>query len=162
MYNKKVYFSDLKESLYFYLRILCPQKLSILLDWLSLLAVLVTLLFLLYLREPIERGFFCHDLSIHYPYHDSSIITSVNNVICYGVPLIMIFVRSCSHKIENYSEKPILREASFFLFGVLTVQVKLSIYALRLLFITDPYLSDAEQCHQILCWKTEASFYRCV
>ena len=90
---------------------------------LSLLAVLVTLLFLLYLREPIERGFFCHDLSIHYPYHETSITTTVNNVICYGVPLIMIFVRSCSHKIENYSEKPILREASFFLFGVLTVQV---------------------------------------
>ena len=50
------------------------------------------MLLLIYLRQPIERGFFCYDISIQYSYHESSIITLVNNLVSYGAPLILILV----------------------------------------------------------------------
>ena len=43
-------------------------------------------------RQPIERGFFCYDLSIYHPYHDSTVTALVNNLVSYGAPMLIILV----------------------------------------------------------------------
>ena len=95
---------------------------------------------LINLRQPIERGFFCYDLSIYHPYHGSTVTALVNNLVSYGAPLLIILVsywcnvagpstpRPLERKAEYVQEKRTFpwREITFFLFGVFTIQVEVS------------------------------------
>ena len=90
----------------------------------------ITILLLKYLTHPKERGFYCNDTSIRYPYHSSTVTTTVNNCVSYGIPLFIIIVKNIAQKPTlNTSKRTalirdlIIRDISLFLFGVFTVQV---------------------------------------
>ena len=102
----------------------------------------ITILLLKYLTHPKERGFYCNDTSIRYPYHSSTVTTTVNNCVSYGIPLLIIIVKNIAQKPTlNTSKRTalirdlIIRDISLFLFGVFTVQV----YDLSQRFITHYY-----------------------
>ena len=90
----------------------------------------ISILLLKNYLEPKERGFFCNDTSLRYPYHDSSITTLVNNIICYGAPILIIIVKNlCDVQIKSRQSRgacqSCIREISLFLFAVFTVQVNI-------------------------------------
>lgn len=101
---------------------------NFLIDGLSLFALGISILLLKNYLEPKERGFFCNDTSLRYPYHDSSITTLVNNIICYGAPILIIIVKNlCDVQIKSRQPRGAcqncIREISLFLFAVFTVQM---------------------------------------
>ena len=90
----------------------------------------ISILLLKNYLEPKKRGFFCNDTSLRYPYHDSSITTLVNNLICYGAPILIIIVKNlCDVQIKSRHSRAAcqvcIREIFLFLFAVFTVQVNI-------------------------------------
>ena len=90
----------------------------------------ISILLLKNYLEPKKRGFFCNDTSLRYPYHESSITTLVNNLICYGAPILIIIVKNlCDVQIKSRHSRAVcricIREIFLFLFAVFTVQVNI-------------------------------------
>ena len=97
-------------------------------DIACLAAVGVPILLLKYLATPPTQGFYCGDLTIGYPYHGSTIPTSINVSVSYGIPFIIILVFNISKTFINGGSvfagvKQVWEDITLFLFGVFTVQV---------------------------------------
>ena len=97
-------------------------------DIACLAAVGVPILLLKYLATPPTQGFYCGDLTIGYPYHGSTIPTSINVSVSYGIPFIIILFFNISKTFINGGSvfaavKQVWEDITLFLFGVFTVQV---------------------------------------
>lgn len=97
-------------------------------DGLCLAAVGIPVLVIKYSVYPLQRGFYCSDTSLYYPYFSSSIPTSVNVTLSYGAPLVLIIARQIIKIKEGQSSSRIAlrqayRDITLFLFGVFTVQM---------------------------------------
>jgi len=100
----------------------------VIVDIACLAAVGVPILLLKYLANPSTHGYYCSDLSIGYPYHGSTIPTSVNVSVSYGVPIILIILFNISKTFitgDSISAvgKQVWEDITLFLFGVFTVQM---------------------------------------
>ena len=98
-------------------------------DILCLAAVGIPILLLKYLGQAAKKGFFCSDDSLRHPYFDSTIPTTVNVSVSYGIPLTIILLTHISQLCcgRTNTLRSVIRntyqDCIFFILGVFTVQV---------------------------------------
>jgi len=98
-------------------------------DILCLAAVGIPILLLKYLGQAAKKGFFCSDDSLRHPYFDSTIPTTVNVSVSYGIPLTIILLTHISQLCcgRTNTLRSVIRntyqDCIFFILGVFTVQL---------------------------------------
>lgn len=97
-------------------------------DGLCLAVVGIPILVIKYAVKPTQLGFYCSDRSLHYPYHSSTVPTSLNLALSYGVPIVLVVARHATRRLQGQtSTRAAVRQGYtdliIFLFGVFTVQM---------------------------------------
>jgi len=122
--------------------ILSNVKMSVsnILDVVTIVILGLSILLVKYFVNPIERGFFCSDETLYYPFLPSTISTTVNVAVSYCIPVLILLGHALARHFSPKSKVPLYsdpkkndhtwnsnfpgfwEEVKNFFFGVLTTQ----------------------------------------
>lgn len=140
------------------------------LDCLLILIPLVPIILIeaLHLVIPFNRGFFCNDQSIQYPFKTETYPTHSLGITIFVVPIIIVLVVEVKH-LKTSNLKAVRKHISVFLFGLLTsfamvefLKFAAGIHRPNFLDYCKPVLPDKSDCNDVKNHGKYIEKYTCV